>query len=84
MYCYNINAQDARISIDRMASILYLCELLNCAEISVISISHQLSCAKPFSKIIVLDCGSIAECGTHDELKFRNGIYAQLLEKYEG
>lgn len=59
-------------------------ELLKCAEISVISISHQLSYAKHFSKIIVLDSGCIAEYGTHNELRLRNGIYAQLLEKFEG
>lgn len=71
-------------NLDSVTANKLVCELLNYAEVSIISISHQLSYASKFSKIIVLDYGSIAECGTHDELKFHNGIYARLLERYEG
>lgn len=51
-----------------------------------IIISHRISTVKNADKIIVLDKGTIAEEGTHDELVARGGIYAslhykQLLEK---
>ncbi len=51
-----------------------------------IIISHRISTVKDADKIIVLDKGTIAEEGTHDELVARGGIYAnlhykQLLEK---
>lgn len=49
-------------------------------------VSHRVSTVKDADKIIVLDDGTIAEEGTHEELIERNGIYAdlyykQLLEK---
>jgi ATP-binding cassette subfamily B multidrug efflux pump len=51
-----------------------------------IIISHRISTVKNADKIVVLDKGTIAEEGTHDELVSRGGIYAslhykQLLEK---
>ncbi len=51
-----------------------------------IIISHRISTVKDADKIVVLDKGTIAEEGTHDELVARGGIYAnlhykQLLEK---
>ena len=33
---------------------------------------------KNMNRIIVLDQGYVAECGTHDQLLSNNGIYANL------
>ena len=51
-----------------------------------IMISHRISAARMSNKIIVLDGGIITECGSHDELVEKNGLYAKLYnlqkEKY--
>lgn len=51
-----------------------------------IMISHRISAARMSNKILVLDNGIITECGTHDELIARKGLYAKLYslqkEKY--
>ncbi|WP_244631244.1 glucan export ABC transporter ATP-binding protein [Aureimonas sp. ME7] len=41
-------------------------------------IAHRLSTIRSADKILVLDNGSIAECGTFDELVERGGIFAGL------
>ena len=46
-----------------------------------ILISHRISTVKEADLIIVLDKGTIAERGTHDELVRLGGIYADLYEK---
>jgi len=46
-----------------------------------IIISHRISTVKGADLIIVLDGGTIAERGTHDELVSAGGIYADLYEK---
>jgi ABC-type multidrug transport system fused ATPase/permease subunit len=45
---------------------------------TVITIAHRLSTIRDADKIIVIDGGSVAESGTHDELMAMNGIYAAL------
>lgn len=51
-----------------------------------ILIAHRISTLQDADQILVIDEGAIAECGTHQELLDKNGIYAdmyhrQLLEK---
>ncbi|MBR6574132.1 MAG: ATP-binding cassette domain-containing protein, partial [Clostridia bacterium] len=51
-----------------------------------IIIAHRISTIQDADKIIVIDGGTIAEMGTHDQLVEQGGIYAdmynrQLLEK---
>lgn len=45
---------------------------------TVILIAHRLSTVKNADKIIVIDKGTIAETGKHQELLDKNGIYAKL------
>ncbi len=41
-------------------------------------IAHRLSTVEEADRIIVLDCGTIAESGTHAQLLARGGLYSQL------
>jgi ABC-type multidrug transport system fused ATPase/permease subunit len=45
---------------------------------TVITIAHRLSTIRDADKIIVIDGGTVAESGTHDELMTMNRIYAAL------
>ncbi len=53
---------------------------------AVIMISHRLSTSKDADRIILLENGSIAESGTHDQLLAKAGRYAEMwnvqAEKY--
>lgn len=46
--------------------------------ITTIIITHRITTAKEADKIIVLDNGSIADIGTHEQLASRDGLYASL------
>lgn len=60
--------------------------LQNAENQAVILISHRLSTTKDADRIILLENGSIAESGTHDELLANGGTYAEMwnvqAEKY--
>ena len=60
--------------------------LKNAENRAVILISHRLSTTKDADRIILLENGSIAESGTHEELLKKGGTYAKMwnvqAEKY--
>ncbi len=41
-------------------------------------IAHRLSTIRSASRIVSISDGVITECGTHEELLERGGVYAQL------
>jgi len=47
---------------------------------TTIVIAHRLSTIENADKILVLDNGSVAESGTHDELLDQDGIYKGLYQ----
>ena len=47
---------------------------------TVFVIAHRLSTVRNASKIVVLDKGEIAECGTHQELMNKGGLYKELYQ----
>ena len=51
---------------------------------TIILISHRITTLSKADQILVLDRGSIAERGTHDELKTAGGIYQQIYEIQSG
>jgi ATP-binding cassette subfamily B protein len=48
---------------------------------TTVIISHRVSSVRHADKIIVMEDGSIAEEGTHEQLMQRNGIYRKLYDK---
>jgi ATP-binding cassette subfamily B protein len=45
---------------------------------TTIAVAHRLSTVASADQIIVLDHGTIVECGRHDELRVKGGLYAEL------
>jgi ATP-binding cassette subfamily B protein len=48
---------------------------------SVIFISHRLSSAVLADRVLLMDGGEIAECGTHTELMQKGGKYAEMFHR---
>jgi ATP-binding cassette subfamily B protein len=51
---------------------------------TMLIIAHRLSTIKNCDEIIVLDNGEIVECGSHDELLTKDGMYHKLWEMQQG
>lgn len=48
-----------------------------------IVIAHRLSTVRDADQILVLEKGSIVECGTHDELVAKGGLYSELYNRQD-
>ena len=46
---------------------------------TTIAIAHRLSTLRNATRLVVLDKGTVAEIGTHDELMQKEGIYYGLV-----
>jgi ATP-binding cassette, subfamily B, bacterial MsbA len=53
-------------------------------DITIIIIGHRLSTVMSADRIVVLDAGSVAEVGTHDELLAKGGWYARAFAQQHG
>jgi len=50
----------------------------------ILMITHRISNTEQMDWIIVLENGSVLECGSHEELLHKNGRYCELLMMQEG
>ncbi|WP_207454539.1 ABC transporter ATP-binding protein [Herbiconiux sp. SYSU D00978] len=51
---------------------------------TTLAIAHRLSTVRHADRIFVVSAGRIVECGTHDELLERDGVYADLWRQQQG
>jgi ABC-type bacteriocin/lantibiotic exporter with double-glycine peptidase domain len=53
---------------------------LDHSKASIISIAHRLETLRKCDRIYVLDAGSVAECGSYDDLINAGGLFARMVE----
>lgn len=51
-----------------------------CEGTTTVIIAHRLTTVMHADNILVLDNGAVAECGTHDELMSKDGIYKRIYD----
>ncbi|MDE6203975.1 MAG: ATP-binding cassette domain-containing protein, partial [Lachnospiraceae bacterium] len=49
---------------------------------TVLMIAHRLSTVTGADRIVVIKDGSVVDCGTHDQLKEKDGLYAEMWKQY--
>lgn len=66
-------------ALDPVSEIQLMDEILqHCQNKTVVLISHRVGVARQADRIFVMDHGTIAESGTHEELLLQDGIYSQM------
>ncbi|MGN0404264.1 MAG: cysteine ABC transporter ATP-binding protein, partial [Bariatricus sp.] len=53
-------------------------------EKTIVVVTHRLDLVMNFDIIYVLKDHKVAECGTHEELMRRNGVYSEMVRKQQG
>lgn len=69
---------EATSGLDTLLEHAILDYLLTLEDKTVLFIAHHLSIAKNCEQILVLHEGKLVEQGTHDELRYNQGIYQRL------
>lgn len=72
----SLDSKSERLVQDGLAKLL--------REKTAVIIAHRLSTVRKADKILVIDGGTIAEQGTHDQLLKTNGLYAKLVKMQNG
>ena len=49
---------------------------------TVLMIAHRLSTVTGMDRIVVIKDGKIADSGTHEQLKEKDGLYAEMWKQY--
>lgn len=49
---------------------------------TVLMIAHRLSTVTGADRIVVIKDGTIADSGTHEQLKDKDGVYAKMWKQY--
>ncbi|MFS7394560.1 peptide cleavage/export ABC transporter [Carnobacterium maltaromaticum] len=71
---------EATSGLDTLLEHAILENLLQLKEKTIIFIAHHLAIAKACDQVVVLHEGKLVEQGTHDELRYNNGMYQRLWE----
>jgi len=78
-------ADEPTSALDPASEAVILKELERASEgATVIMASHRLRAVMNADRIVVMSSGRIAECGTHDSLLERGGLYAQMWRDQTG